>query len=120
MFVTLALTAGITTGLLALVFFVVYMSGENDLVQPAVVGTAVDLSPPVTMLAAFVGAATAGVPGALVTTPLVGAVKAMYLEARFSDGSDDEPAGDGDADEPPTRGPGGQGARSSRPHVERS
>lgn len=117
-FVTLALTAGVTTGLLALVFFVVYMSGENYLIQPAVVGTAVDLSPPVTMLAAFVGAATAGVPGALVTTPLVGAVKAMYLEARFGDDSDDEPAGDGDADEPPDGGPAGHGARSSRADVD--
>ena len=34
------------------------------------------------MVAAFVGAAVAGVPGALVATPLIGAAKAIYLEAR--------------------------------------
>jgi predicted PurR-regulated permease PerM len=34
------------------------------------------------MIAAFVGAAIAGVPGALVATPLVGAAKAIYLESR--------------------------------------
>ncbi|MGI9051071.1 MAG: hypothetical protein ACR2HQ_00190, partial [Ilumatobacteraceae bacterium] len=40
------------------------------------------LTPPTTMIAAFVGAAVAGVPGALVATPLAGATKAIYLEAR--------------------------------------
>jgi len=34
------------------------------------------------MIAAFVGGAVAGVPGALVATPLLGTVKAIYLEAR--------------------------------------
>jgi putative heme transporter len=82
-FVTLAITAGVTTGLLALVLFVVYMSTENYLIQPAVVGKAVDLSPPTTMLAALVGGAAAGVPGALVATPLVGVTKALYTEVRF-------------------------------------
>lgn len=82
-FVTLALTAGAATGVVALGLFVLYMSSENYLIQPAVVGTAVNLSPPATMLAAFVGAATAGVPGALVATPLLGAAKAMYTEFRF-------------------------------------
>lgn len=35
------------------------------------------------MLAAFLGGAIAGVPGALVATPLVGTVKQLYLEFRF-------------------------------------
>ena len=34
------------------------------------------------MVAAFVGGGIAGVPGALVATPFVGAAKAIYLEAR--------------------------------------
>jgi hypothetical protein len=46
------------------------------------VGRSVDLTPPTTMVAAFIGAAVAGVPGALVATPLVGAAKQIYLEAR--------------------------------------
>ena len=62
--------------------FVVYMTTENNLIQPAIVGRSVDLTPPTTMVAAFVGAAIAGVPGALVATPLVGAAKQIYLEAR--------------------------------------
>jgi predicted PurR-regulated permease PerM len=48
-----------------------------------VVGQAVDLSPPATMLAALVGGAAAGIPGALVATPLVGAGKSLYLELRW-------------------------------------
>jgi putative heme transporter len=89
-FVTLALTAGVTTGVLALVLFVVYMSTENYVIHPAVVGKAVDLSPPTTMLAALVGGATAGVPGALVATPLVGATKALYTEIRFGPPDDED------------------------------
>ena len=58
------------------------MNLENHLIQPAIVGRSVDLTPPTTMVAAFVGGAVAGVPGALVATPLVGAAKAIYLEAR--------------------------------------
>jgi hypothetical protein len=51
-------------------------------ISPAIVGRAVNLSPPSTMLAALVGGAAAGVPGALVATPLLGAVKAIYLDSR--------------------------------------
>jgi predicted PurR-regulated permease PerM len=51
-------------------------------ISPAIVGKAVNLTPPTTMLAALVGAAAAGVPGALVATPLLGAVKAIYLDRR--------------------------------------
>ena len=58
------------------------MNIENHLIQPAIVGRSVDLTPPTTMVAAFVGGAIAGIPGALVATPLVGAVKAIYMEAR--------------------------------------
>lgn len=87
-FVTLALTQGALTGVLAAVAFVAYMSTENYVIQPAVVGRAVDLSPPTTMLAAIVGGAAGGVPGALVATPVVGSVKALYMSARH--GEDDD------------------------------
>jgi putative heme transporter len=92
-FVVLAMTAGVTTGLLALVLFVLYMSTENYLIQPTVVGKAVDVAPPTTMLAALIGGAAAGVPGALVATPLVGVSKALYTEVRF--GPPEEDDGDG-------------------------
>lgn len=81
-FVTLAVTQSVTVGLIAAVLFVVYLQIENHILQPAIVGERVDLSPPTTMLAALVGGASAGVPGALIATPLVGTVKALYLEYR--------------------------------------
>jgi putative heme transporter len=79
----LALTQGVGTGLICLALFLIYQNVENHLIQPMIVGEAVDLSPPTTMLAALVGGATAGVPGALIATPLVGAAKSLYLELRW-------------------------------------
>jgi len=81
-FVLLALTQGPLTAVLALAFVAAYQNLENHVISPAIVGRAVNLSPPATMLAALVGAAAAGVPGALVATPLLGAVKAIYLDSR--------------------------------------
>ncbi len=81
-FVTiLALTQGVVPALIVLVLVVAYMNTENYVITPAIVGEAVDLSPPVTMLAALVGGAAAGVPGALAATPLCGTIKAVYMEA---------------------------------------
>ncbi len=80
--VLLATTQGVTTGLITAAAFIVYMNFENHVIQPAIVGASVNLTAPTTMVAAFVGGAVAGVPGALVATPIVGAAKAIYLEAR--------------------------------------
>lgn len=96
-FVTLALTEGAVTGALALALFMAYMSTENYLIQPAVVGRAVNLSPPTTMLAAIIGGTAGGVPGALVATPFVGSVKALYMAARYDAGAEDTDTG-ADAD----------------------
>lgn len=79
-FVLLALTDSPVKAAIAVVIFLGYQQVENNLIQPAVVGQAVNLSPPTTMLAALVGGAAMGVPGALVATPLLGAAKAVYLE----------------------------------------
>lgn len=85
-FVTiLALTQGVVPALIVLVLVVAYMNTENYIITPAIVGEAVDLSPPVTMLAALIGGAAAGVPGALAATPLCGTVKAVYLQYRFGE-----------------------------------
>jgi putative heme transporter len=83
--VLLASTQGVTTALIAAAAFIVYMNIENHVIQPAIVGRSVDLTAPTTMVAAFVGGAVAGIPGALVATPMVGAAKAIYLEARGMD-----------------------------------
>jgi predicted PurR-regulated permease PerM len=82
-FVVLALSKGVFTGLVCLALYLVYQQLENHVIQPAVVGKAVDLSAPATMLAALIGGAAAGIPGALVATPVVGATKALYLELRW-------------------------------------
>lgn len=81
-FVALALTESVPTAIIAGVVFVVYMTFENHVIQPAVIGRSVDLTAPTTMVAALIGGAIAGVPGALVATPLVGAAKHLILEAR--------------------------------------
>ena len=81
-FVLLALTESPLTAAIAAVVFLGYQQFENNVIGPAVVGTAVNLSPPVTMLAALVGGAAAGVPGALVATPLLGAAKALVQAQR--------------------------------------
>ena len=79
-FVLLALTESPLTAVIAGAVFLAYQQFENNVIGPAVVGSAVNLTPPTTMLAALVGGAAAGVPGALVATPLVGAAKALYLD----------------------------------------
>ncbi len=81
-FVLLAATKDVQTGLVCLVLFLVYNTLENHVLQPAIVGESVDLSPPTTMMAALIGGAAAGVPGALVATPVAGTVKALFLELR--------------------------------------
>jgi predicted PurR-regulated permease PerM len=75
----LALSVSPWVAIAAVVWFVLYMNFENNIIQPAVIGRAVNLSPPTTMMAAFIGAAVAGVPGALVATPTVGVVKRLYF-----------------------------------------
>jgi len=81
--VILAVSNSVPTALIVLVLFLIYMNVENHVIQPTIVGGAVNLSPPTTMLAAILGGAIAGVPGALVATPLIGTVKQLYLEFRF-------------------------------------
>jgi predicted PurR-regulated permease PerM len=81
-FVLLAITQGPIQAVVAFLVIVAYQNLENHVIQPAIVGRAVNLSPPATMLAALVGGAAAGVPGALVATPLFAASKAVYLDSR--------------------------------------
>ena len=78
--VALALSAGPTPALVALVVWLVYMQVENRVVQPIVVGRAVSLSPLTTMVVALIGVAVAGLLGAVLAIPLVAAVNAARLE----------------------------------------
>jgi len=85
--VVLATTQGVLVGLIALIVFLGYQQLENNVIQPTVIGRAVNLTPPTTMLAALIGGAAAGVPGALVATPLVGAAKSVWLDVHGSPGA---------------------------------
>ncbi|MEJ7764156.1 MAG: AI-2E family transporter [Acidimicrobiales bacterium] len=81
-FVLLGFTKGPGTGVVCALVFIFYMNIENHLIQPLLIGNAVKLSPPVTMMAALIGVSVGGVVGALLVIPLVGAAKAIYLELR--------------------------------------
>jgi predicted PurR-regulated permease PerM len=81
-FVALGVTQGVGTGLACLAVFLVYQQLENHVIQPLIVGRAVHLSPPATMVAALVGVSAGGVIGALFAVPLLGAAKAIYLSTR--------------------------------------
>ena len=78
--VLLALTAGPGSAAVALLAWLVYTQLENRLVQPVVVGRAVQLTPLTTMVVALVGVAVAGLLGAVLAVPLVAAVKAARIE----------------------------------------
>jgi predicted PurR-regulated permease PerM len=88
-FVLLAFTASPLKGVIALCIFLAYQQLENHVIQPTIIGRAVHLTPPTTMLAALIGGAAAGVPGALVATPLVGAAKSVWLDVVAVDTPDD-------------------------------
>jgi predicted PurR-regulated permease PerM len=81
-FVLVAFAHSPTAAAICLAEFLVYQQLENHVIQPIIVGQAVELSPPVTMMAALIGASAAGVPGALVAVPLLGAAKAIGREIR--------------------------------------
>jgi len=80
--VLLAAGVSLRTALLTLVVWLVYVQVENRVVQPVVVGRAVSLSPLTTMVVALLGAAVAGLPGAVLAIPLVAAVNAALGELR--------------------------------------
>jgi len=75
-----ALVAGPMRGLIAGVLYVTYQFVENHLIQPAIIGAAIDVPPWGTLIAALVGGAAAGVVGAIVLTPLVGVVRVIRGE----------------------------------------
>ncbi len=98
-FVLLAFTQGALPGLIALVVFLGYQQFENNVIAPTVIGRAVNLTPPTTMLAALIGGAAAGVPGALVATPMIGAAKSVWMDTHGQSIDDED---DDSADEKPS------------------
>jgi predicted PurR-regulated permease PerM len=81
-FVALGLTRSAVTGVICLVVFLIYQQTENHLLHPMIIGRAVRLTPPATMVAALVGVAAGGLIGGLLAIPMLGASKAIYLALR--------------------------------------
>ena len=84
-FVALGLTVSALVGVICLIVFLVYQQTENHLLQPLIIGRAVRLTPPATMVAALIGVAAGGVIGGLLAIPMLGATKAIYLAAADRD-----------------------------------
>lgn len=81
-FVAVAFTVSPTTGVLAGVIFMIYLTFANNVLLPVIIGRSVDISPFTTMVAAISGFAIAGIVGAMLAAPIFGAGKAMYFELR--------------------------------------
>jgi len=81
-FVLVAFTQGATTGVIAGIVFFAYMTFSNNVLLPVILGKAVDISPLSTMAATIGGFFVAGVIGAVLAVPIMGAAKAMYREVR--------------------------------------
>ncbi len=81
-FVLLGFSESPTTGVIAALLFVGYQLFENHVLGPLISGRAVRLSPPIVMATVLIGVSAAGVIGALIAVPLVGAAKALFVELR--------------------------------------
>ncbi len=80
--VLVSLAAGLGPAAVMTVTFLFFMLLTNHILQPTIVGKAVELSAPVTMLAAITGFTVGGVVGALFAVPTVGAIKAVLAYMR--------------------------------------
>jgi predicted PurR-regulated permease PerM len=83
--IVFALVTGPTQALAASGLFLTYQLLENHVIQPAIIGAAIDVPPWGTLLAALAGSAAAGVLGAILVTPLVGVVRVIREQLRRDD-----------------------------------
>jgi predicted PurR-regulated permease PerM len=105
-----AFTHSSTSGIVLLVFFIVYQQLENHLLQPLIYGRTVRLSPLAILLSVLIGAEVAGVIGALAAIPVGGTVQILLDQWRDSRRPPGEPA-------PPPEPAGKLKGRSRRPRV---
>jgi predicted PurR-regulated permease PerM len=77
---TVAFLHSIPAGIIVVVFFVVYQQVENHIIQPVVYGKTVQLSPLVVLIAVLIGAALAGVLGALAAIPVAGSLQVVFVD----------------------------------------
>ena len=84
-FLFLALVQGPIVGGVSLLVFVLYQSVENNVIQPSIVGNAVDISALAALGAALVGVAIAGLIGAVLAIPIAGVARALVSEWQRDD-----------------------------------
>jgi predicted PurR-regulated permease PerM len=74
------LDSGVTIGLIALGWFVVYQQIENHVLYPLVYSRTVALSPLAILIAVLIGASLAGILGALAAIPIAGTIQVILVE----------------------------------------
>ena len=77
---TVAFLDSIQSGIIVLVFFIVYQQLENHVLQPIVYGRTVRLSPLAVLIAVLIGAELAGVVGALAAIPVAGTIQVILVD----------------------------------------
>jgi predicted PurR-regulated permease PerM len=70
----------VPAGIVLLVFMIVYQQLENHFLQPVIYGRTVQLSPLVVLVAVLIGAALAGILGALAAIPVAGAIQVLLRD----------------------------------------
>jgi predicted PurR-regulated permease PerM len=78
--VAVAFLHSIVAGIVVAVFFIVYQQLENHFLQPVIYGRTVQLSPLVVLVAVLVGAALAGILGALAAIPVAGTIQVIVRD----------------------------------------
>jgi predicted PurR-regulated permease PerM len=77
---TVAFLDSTTSGIIILIFFVVYQQIENHILQPVVYGRTVQLSPLAVLIAVLIGSELAGVIGALAAIPVAGTIQVILVD----------------------------------------
>ena len=86
---TVAFLDSTTSGVIVLIFFILYQQLENHVLQPVVYGRTVRLSPLAVLIAVLIGAELAGIVGALAAIPVAGTIQVIlrdWLEHRRAKG----------------------------------
>jgi predicted PurR-regulated permease PerM len=74
-----ALTQGVVTALITLVFLIVVETLNNNILTPRIVGRAVGLNPIITVFALLAGVELFGIIGGLFSTPVAGVIQAIIV-----------------------------------------
>ena len=77
---TVAFIHSVPAGIVVLIFFVVYQQLENHVLQPLIYGRTVQLSPLAVLIAVLIGAAIAGILGALAAIPVAGTLQVLIRD----------------------------------------